>query len=191
MTDPTDPRRGTPASDRRFVKDVARQVDSRRVRRRILLWLLLLAAIVLAIYYGTCGAGSGIGKGKGAGEGPGPGSNASALLASDAGIPRCAILLAASGITEDRVASTPQETVARCKAAGAADVIVTGDTRQGDWDALRAALEAANIAIFKREPKAGLVDAGASPGAVDVDATAPAATPGDAVVSPPADAPSD
>jgi hypothetical protein len=30
-------------------------------------------------------------------------------------------------------------------------VVVTGDARQGDWDALRAALEAAKVPVFTKQ----------------------------------------
>ncbi len=81
---------------------------------------------MLAALYLTCGRGFGIGgAGKGDGRSKGPGS----AVGSTAGPRRCAIRLSRAGLP---------------------DVIVTGDARQGDWDELRAALEAANIPIYKR-----------------------------------------
>jgi hypothetical protein len=39
--------------------------------------------------------------------------------------------------------------------------VVAGDARRGDWDDLKAALDAAKIDIFKKEPSGAPLDAGA------------------------------
>ncbi len=174
MTDPHKPTSSTASRDPKFVKDVAKQVDRRGVRRKFLLFLALISSALLALYYGTCGSGWGIGKGKGSGAGSGPGSSEIVAAANDAGVRRCAILITASGITVDGEPTTRSDAVTKCKLASGADVIVAGDTRQGDWDALRAALDAAGIEIFKREPKAGLIDGGVATDAPTAEATATA-----------------
>lgn len=134
--------------DRRFSKDVAKQLDRRRMRRRLLLLTVLAAAIALAVTYLTCGRGWGLG-GKGEGSGPGPGSGAGVTV--DAGPNRCAVRVTGTGITVDGAPATREQAVARCKATTGADVVVTGDARQGDWDELRAALEAADVPVFTKQ----------------------------------------
>jgi hypothetical protein len=138
---------------RRLARDVARRMDRRRLQRKMVLWTGLLAAIVLAVTYLTCGQGWGIGgKGKGEGEG---GAGTAVKPAVDAKPRRCSIKLSPEGITVDGKQASREEAVKLCKGKHlqGADVTVTGDTRQGDWDDLRGALDAAGITIFKREPK--------------------------------------
>ena len=43
--------------------------------------------------------------------------------------------------------------VTKCKKTSGADVVVTGDARQGDWDELRAALEAAGVAVYVKQKR--------------------------------------
>jgi hypothetical protein len=130
-------------------KDVAKQLESRARRRKVVLLLALAVVVALAIVYGTCGHGWGLGAGGGTGEGDG-----TTTVAADAGLRRCAIQVAAEGITVDGAKLTRDEAVAACKKAGAgADVIVTGDAREGDWRELETALKAATIEIFVRGPK--------------------------------------
>jgi len=126
-----------------FAKAVAKQLDRRQRRRRLLVVAVAITAIVLAVLYLRCGRGWGLG-GKGAGSGTAPGT-------ADASPHRCAIRVAAHGLTVDGVAASRDEVVAACKATTGADVVVTGEARQGDWDDLRAALEAAHVAVFLRE----------------------------------------
>jgi hypothetical protein len=122
---------------RRLARDVAKHVDRRRMRRRIVLLAAIVAAVIAAILYLRCSKGWGTGKGQGAGPG-------SVAIAPDAAI-RCAIRVAATGITVNGKPATRAEAVAACKPLGTADVVVTGDARAGDWDELRAALDAAGI----------------------------------------------
>lgn len=138
--------------DRHMARDVARHLDRRRMRRRVLGWLVLLGLIILAIVYLRCGQGLGIG-GKGKGESFGPGSAPRSLLAADAGPPRCAIRVTATGISVDGKPATTAQAVTTCKPTGGAEVLITGDARQGDWDELRAALDAAGIPYLTREPR--------------------------------------
>ncbi|HEU0030575.1 MAG TPA: hypothetical protein VFQ53_08080 [Kofleriaceae bacterium] len=139
-------------------------------RRKLLLLLLLAAAILLAVTYGTCGRGWGIGTGKGNGDGDGSATSKGLVDAVDAAPKRCQILVASEGIIVDGVKQTRDGAVAACKPALAADVVVAGDARQGDWDDLKAALDAANIEIFKREPR------GTGSDATDAGAPSPTAT---------------
>jgi hypothetical protein len=148
----TPPRR--PADVAPSARAVAKHLDRRQLRRKVILYGLLIGTIIFAVLYLRCGLGWGLGgSGKGDGDGDGSGS-ARALVSStgDAGPKRCAIFIAPEGITVDGVKMTRDEAVAACKATTGADVIVAGDTRRGDWNDLKAALEAANIEIFKREP---------------------------------------
>lgn len=132
--------------NKQFAKDVAKQLDRRRLRRKLVVFALFIALIVLAVTYVTCGRGWGLG-GAGKGEGSGPGSSAP----RDAGPSRCAIRVTAEGILLDGTRATREAAVAACKVTTGADVVVTGDARQGDWDALRAALEAAGVPIFTKQ----------------------------------------
>lgn len=132
--------------DKQLAKDVAIQLDRRRLRRRLAFYVALAAAIAAAIVYGTCGHGWGFGSGSGAGAGLHP----IATIAADAGPRRCAIRITATGITVDGKPATRAATVAACKATAGADVVVTGEARQGDWDELRAALTAANVQVNTR-----------------------------------------
>ena len=129
--------------DKKLAKDVAKQLDRRQVRRKLLIWALVIGAIVAAILFLTCGRGWGIG---GAGKGEGSGS----ATPADAGPKRCAIRVTATGITLDGVAATRDAIVTACTGA-TADVVVTGDARQGDWEELKAALERANIQVFLKQ----------------------------------------
>lgn len=130
-------------------KEIAKQLDRRQMRRKLLVLGLVVVAIIAAITYLTCGQGFGLGgKGKGSGSGAGSGPGSAAVV--DAGPRRCAVRVDAAGTHVDGNAATPDQIVATCKTTTGADVTVTGDARQGDWDALRAALEAAEIPIEKR-----------------------------------------
>lgn len=154
MTQPKPPASRT--GDSRLARDVAKHLDRRRMRRKLLLWAAILALIAAAAMYLTCGRGFGLGGlGKGAGEPGGPGS-AHTLV----GPQRCAIRVTASGITVDGKPMPSDEAVTTCKAMAGADVVVTGDARQGDWELLKAALQAADVKdIVVHEP----APAGAGP----------------------------
>jgi hypothetical protein len=138
-------------TDKKFASEVAKQLDRRHTRRKILVLGALAGAIVFAVTHLTCGKGFGIGgKGKGDGEGKGPGSG-SIVATVDAPPARCAVRVHAKGITVDGKEVTREQAVAACKATPGADVVVTGDARQGDWDALKTALEQAGVTIYTRE----------------------------------------
>ncbi len=127
---------------KQLAKDVAKNLDRRRMRRRLVMLVGLAAAIALAVMYLTCGKGFGLG-GKGKGDGVG------SAIVKEVGPRRCVIRVSAKGITVDGKQVTSKNAVAACKDTTGADVVVTGDARQGDWDELRRALQAGNIAVYK------------------------------------------
>ena len=137
-------------------KRLAKELDRRRRNRRMLTLSALLAAAIAAATYLRCGKGWGTG-GKGPGEG---GTTVTTTTPSDA-TARCSIRLTAAGITVDGKTVTRDEAISACKGKTGADVLITGDARQGDWDELRGALEAASIPFFTREPR-GVTPADAS-----------------------------
>jgi hypothetical protein len=138
----------------------------REVRKRRVPWLLLILVAALAAFllYAECGGGWGLGTGGGdeigASSSDSPRKPA-VTLPADAGVPRCQLRLGADGITVDERAVSQEEAVTLCKKAGGADVVVTGDARQGDWDALRTRLEADGVATFVRGAPQTPADAGA------------------------------
>lgn len=131
------------SADKRLAKDIATNLDRRRMGRRVLFLAVLAAAIVLAVMYLRFGRGWGIATVKGEGKGLG------SAIVREVGPKRCTIRVTAAGITLDGKKATRKAVVTACKETTGADVVVTGDARQGDWDELRAALEAANVAIYK------------------------------------------
>ena len=132
-------------------KSVAKELDRRQRRRKLAILVLTIAGIIGAVMFLTCGRGWGIG-GKGAGKGQGSGAGLRSVIAVvDAGPKRCAIRITARGTTLDGAIATRDEAVAGCMLTTGADVTVTGDARQGDWDELRAALEAAGVPIEKKQ----------------------------------------
>jgi hypothetical protein len=139
MTRPEPPSSYTGTGDKRFVRDVAKQLDRRRMRRRMTIWGALLALIVAAAGYLRCGSGFGLGTGTGTGKESG------SARARVTAARRCALRVAPAGITVDGKPMSRDDAVAACKATAGADVVVTGDAREGDWQALRAALVAAGI----------------------------------------------
>ena len=134
--------------DKKFAKTVAKEIDRRRMRRRLFTLLAILGLLIAAVLFLRCGSGWGTG-----GKGEGKGGTKVGSAAVDAGPVRCAIRLTAKGLTVDGKQATREQAIATCKKTSGADVLITGDSRQGDWDELRAALEAANIPFFTREPR--------------------------------------
>ncbi len=140
----------SPSSHKQLAKDVASELESRRRRRRLLLFVIWAALIVAAALYLRCGRGWGIGGGKGAKTGSGSGIGSGSALAPVMQPARCTIRVTADGITVDGAKKTRDEAVDACKKTDGAMVTVTGDARQGDWDELRAALEAVGVKIYMR-----------------------------------------
>lgn len=134
MTQPTPPSR---SHDRKFARDVARQIDRRRTRRRLTLWSGLLVLVIAAAGYLRLGGGLGqLGLGGHPGEGDGEGHPL-------AGPRRCAIRLSASGLSVDGHSTSREAAISACKAAPGVDIHPTGDARHGDGEELAAALKAA------------------------------------------------
>jgi hypothetical protein len=128
-----------------FAKDVAKELEKRSRRRKLVSFAVVAALVALAITYLQCGSGFGLGGGKGKGKGgEGVGSAKSNEPA------RCTIRVSAEGIFVDGTKTTRDEAVKHCKKTDGAMVTVTGDARQGDWDELRAALEAVGVKIYLR-----------------------------------------
>lgn len=150
MTRPT-----PPSADPQLARDVAQHLERQRVRRRMIRWLLLLALVGLAALFLRFGDGFGLG-GAGKGSGSGEAEPAVQPLAEVPGPRRCAVRVTAAGITVDGQPLPRDEAAAACKATTGADVVITGDAREGDWKDLKAALEAAGVTdIAVRQPRAG------------------------------------
>ena len=131
-----------PPDDRKFARDVARQIDHRRVRRRLTLWAVLLALASAAAIFLRCGGGFGLLGIGGAGEGDGDRTPRSVVAPV-----RCAIRISAGGISVGGHPMSRDEAVAACKGTPGAEVVVTGDARHGDREQLISALHAAGIDI--------------------------------------------
>jgi hypothetical protein len=136
MTQPTPP---TPSHDRKFARDVARQIDRRRTRRRLTVWTALLALVIAAASYLRFGGGLGT---LGLGGGRGDGDEQSRTLA---GPERCAIRISASDLTVNGRPTARDAAIAACKVAPGVDIFPTGDVRHGDVEALEAAIKAAGV----------------------------------------------
>lgn len=134
MTQPTPPSR---SHDRQFARDVARQIDRRRTRRRLTLWTALLALVIAAAAYLRLGGGLGA---LGLGGGDGDGDTGRRSLA---GPQRCTIRLSASEVAVGGHPMSRDAAIATCKTAPGVDIFPTGDARHGDPKDLAAALQAA------------------------------------------------
>jgi hypothetical protein len=132
--------------DKKMVKDVASEIERRRRRRRLIMLLVWLALIIAAALYLRCGRGWGLGGGKGTGTGSGSG----AIARPAVGPTRCTVRVTAEGITVDGTKKSRDEAVEACKKTDGAMVTVTGDAREGDWDELRAGLQAVGVKIYIR-----------------------------------------
>ena len=132
--------------DKRFAKDVAIQIERRRRGRRRVLALFWLVVILGALVYLRCGEGFGLG---GSGIGTGKGTGVETKVPTNP--VRCVVRVSAEGITVDGKLMKTHEAVAACRKTDGALVTVTGDARQGDWDELRVAFEAARVKIFTRD----------------------------------------
>ena len=122
-------------------KDVAKELDRLHRRRRLLIlggWAVL---VILAALYLRCGRGWGTG-GKGPGTG-GAGTGSAAPVAH-----HCQVRVTAKGLELEGKPTTQDAIVSGCPQG--VDAVVTGDARQGDWDTLKAALDAAKIPTFTR-----------------------------------------
>ncbi len=68
--------------------------------------------------------------------------------------PRCQLRLDSSGLwlsnASGQARADVSAAVTMCKEAGGAEVVVTGEAKQGAWDELRGALDAAGVPVFVR-----------------------------------------
>jgi len=129
-----------PTDDPRFVRDVAKQIDRRRVRRRVTLWSFLLALVAAAAGYLRCGNGLGVGGlGLGGAGGPGGRDEQTEPRRVDGPV-RCTIRISAAGFTAAGKVVSRDDAVAACKGASAVDIYRTGDARHGDTEEFHAAL---------------------------------------------------
>ncbi|HSR98426.1 MAG TPA: hypothetical protein VLM79_15315 [Kofleriaceae bacterium] len=138
------------AGDKQFTRDVAKQLDRRRIRRRMTIWSALLGLIVAAAAYLRCGSGFGLGTGTGTGK-----DDDHAAVRPVTGPRRCTVRIGPDGIAVNGKPMSRDDAVDACKATTGVDAVVTGDARQGDWQELRAALVAAGVQDIRvREPVA-------------------------------------
>jgi len=132
----------TRTGDDRIAREIAKHLNRRRRRGKLVRWAVVLgvlAAAALYLRFGL-GLGPGLGLGRGTGEAGGAGS-AHTLVAPR----RCAIRVTVSGIIVDGKPMQRDEAVAACKPKAGTDVIVTGNARQGDGKDLLEALRAAEV----------------------------------------------
>ena len=149
----------------------ARPPRTRRARR-LVLGGGAAALVVLLLLYARCRGGLGLGGGGSPGTPAPPATAAHADAApaqaapadagTDAAPPRCQLRVDGDGVALDGTPASIDRAVAACKAAGAADVLVTGDAVQGQWDRLRAALDGAGVKTFVRGAPAATTDGGAA-----------------------------
>jgi hypothetical protein len=126
----------------RLAKDVAKELEKRARRRKILFLGAIAGLLVLAFMYLQCGVGWGFGGGGGSGTGSGTSTGTGTATEAK----RCSVKVAVGGTTVDGVSATVPEAVAKC--TGGADLVCTAAARQGDCDSMRAALEAAKIPTY-------------------------------------------
>jgi hypothetical protein len=131
-----------------LARDVATELDRRRRNKKLGLVGLWAVAIALAVMYLRCGTG-----GKGEGKGPGSGTTTPLIQLEPGGPKRCVVRVSSEGIVVDGKTVDRAQAVAACKQTEGALITVTGDARQGDWDELRTALEAAGVKIFTRNDR--------------------------------------
>ncbi|MEZ4361160.1 MAG: hypothetical protein R3B48_13325 [Kofleriaceae bacterium] len=118
----------------------------------------LLGGLAAVLAYLRCG--NELGLGGGSGDSVGQRQEAPVTPPPvDAGALRCQLRLDGGGLwllgsTGQALVEVPGA-VESCKAAGGADVVITGEARQGAWEELRAALEAAGVPSFVRGAAGG------------------------------------
>ncbi|HTL36827.1 MAG TPA: hypothetical protein VL326_27015 [Kofleriaceae bacterium] len=132
-----------------LAKDVARELSAQRRRRKLATYSVFGVLLAAAIMFVRCGSGWGLG-GTGNGDGDGKGKGSGTSTAKGSAAQRCTVRVSAEGIAVDGVKKSRDEAVKLCKKTEGAMVTVTGDARQGDWDELRAALQAVGVKIYIR-----------------------------------------
>lgn len=129
----------------REIESAVAKVLARQRRRRRLFAAAVIAVLVIALLAIRCGGGFGLGGGDGLGGGRGGAGAGSGSASAPA---RCQLRVDATGVTVDGMPGSSAAAVAACR--GGADVVVTGDARQGTWDELARALAAAGVATAVR-----------------------------------------
>lgn len=126
------------------------EAPRRRLRKgRLVVAGGLLALLIAALLFLRCGDQLGLGGGDGeAPEVDTPGADA-APPAADAAPARCRLRLDGDGLTLAGRAVTVEEAVRGCQAAGAADLVVTGDASFGLRERIRSALREAGIPLYE------------------------------------------
>jgi hypothetical protein len=127
-------------------------------------WLLVAGLVAAAIFYLRCGDGLGFGRGDGEDDGKGdvarqprPATGEAHGALGGAAV-RCQLRLDATGLHLDGGAATTtvEDAVAACKkSGGGAELVATGDAVFGELERVRAALDAAGVSVFVRDPAAG------------------------------------
>jgi hypothetical protein len=143
-------------SNKDLARDVAKELNAQRRKRKIATYGVFGLLLAGAMMFVRCGSGWGIGGGDGIGAGKGSGTDNEKGSAAQ----RCTVRVSAEGIFVGGTKRTRDEAVKICKKTDGAMVTVTGDARQGDWDELRAALQAVGVKIYIRGE---LWDGSASP----------------------------
>jgi hypothetical protein len=120
-----------------LAKDVAKEIDRRRLRRRLIALAVWVAVMALAVMYLRCGTGNGPG-----GEGGGNGTKTAR---------RCQLRIDAKAITVDGHETNRDTAVEICKKSAGAEITITGDARHGDVLALQGALTAAHVDVLTHD----------------------------------------
>lgn len=122
----------------------------RRLRKgRVIAGGGLIGLLVAALLFLRCGQDFGLGGG--AGDAPETPVRADAAPPpADAAPERCRLRLDADGLTLAGAVITVDDAVEACRAAGAAELVVTGDASFGLRERLRQALRAAAIELYEK-----------------------------------------
>jgi hypothetical protein len=124
--------------------------ERRRLRKgRLIAAGGVVGLLVAALLFLRCGQDFGLGGGDG--EAPEtPVVADAAPPPADAAPARCLLRLDADGLTLEGAAVTVEGAVEACRAAGAAELVVTGDASFGLRERLRQALREAAIDLYER-----------------------------------------
>lgn len=153
----------SPSHPRRTPAPPPRRRDAPPPRRgRLTPWVLVAGLIAAAILYLRCGDGFGFGRGDGEGSGARKDdSERTDRPATPTGAvgsaARCQLRLDVAGLHlgGGKATVTTEEAVRACKEAGGAELVATGDAVFGELERVRAALDAAGVSVFVRDPAAG------------------------------------
>ncbi len=129
--------------------------ERKRKGGRFVALLAILVAAVVALY-ARCGEFFGFDVGDGSDTTMPPGEPAELPEASDAAVvaeelPPCELRIDATGLMMEGEAITDEAALEACKPSGRAILRVTGDTRYGELERVRAFLEAAAIEVSSTE----------------------------------------